>query len=117
MRVTDLKIVSVATDDPETAAATFRDNFALSITRRFDGATSRSLFLGIGAAEIEMTAPAIAGAGLHALVLEVEDLEEARATLAGRGIDVPVEAGPDGRPSVRLDPTQTHGVRITLIGR
>jgi catechol 2,3-dioxygenase-like lactoylglutathione lyase family enzyme len=128
MRVTDLKIVSVATADADAAAATFRDNFALPITRRSVGATARSLFLAIGAAEIEMMSPAVdrsplaadlaaRGAGLHALVLEVDDLDEARATLAGHGIDVSVETGPDERPSVRLDPAQTHGVRITLIGR
>jgi len=129
-RVIDLKAVTVATPDLEAAVATFRKNFGFSITRSFDSAETktRSTCLGIGAAEIEMMTPTMdgsplagflaeRGAGLHHLLLEVDDVEAARADLAERGIEVSVKQGPDGRPVAHLSSAQTHGVRIALVGR
>ena len=128
-RVTDLKIVSVATPDLDSAVATFRKNFAFPIRRAGVEAhdpKTRRVFLGVGPAEIEMATPsaqdaplsrfvAERGAGLYRLVLEVDDLEAARAALSERGVGVTLTAGVDGKPSGDLDPTQTHGVRITLV--
>ena len=118
LRVNDLKVVTVATPDLEGAVAAFRDNFAFSITRSIEGGSERgpSTFLGIGAAEIEMTA-ATDAAGLHELVLEVDDLDEARKALVARGIPSDDGVAPDGRPVVRLSPEVTHGVHLALTGR
>jgi hypothetical protein len=57
------------------------------------------------------------GAGLHQLILAVDDLEAACADLADRGIEVSVKGGAEGKPSGFLSPTQTHGVRIALVER
>ena len=129
-RVTDLKVIRVATPDVDAAVSTFQRNFGLSVTRssRDDGSHTVSTCLAIGAAEIEMEAPtdsgsplasflAERGAGLRDLVLEVDDLERARQDLSSKGIDVALVAGPDGRLVGSLDPAQTHGVRITLVAR
>jgi methylmalonyl-CoA/ethylmalonyl-CoA epimerase len=129
-RVTDLKIVSVATPDLDGSVATFRKNFGFPISRTSETATAktRSTFLSIGAAEIEVATPsgegsplasfiAERGPGLHQLVLEVDDLETARVDLAARGLEVTVKPGADGKPAGFLSSSQTHGVRITLVGR
>jgi methylmalonyl-CoA/ethylmalonyl-CoA epimerase len=128
--VTDLKVVTVVTPDLESAVATFRKNFGLPVTRSSDSASgpSQSVRLGIGAAEIEMATPAgdrsplasflaARGPGLYELVLEVDDVEAARAALADRGIDLSVTPGSDGRRAGLLSPADTHGVRIVLVAR
>src|SRR5947199_9284214 len=101
-RVTDLKTISIATQDLEGAVATFRKNFAFPVTPAnvapHDPKTRRA-FLGVGPAEIEVVTPsapdsplssfvAERGAGLYRLVLEVDDIEAARAGLSERGIEV-----------------------------
>jgi catechol 2,3-dioxygenase-like lactoylglutathione lyase family enzyme len=129
-RVTDLKVVRVATSDADAATKTFQENFGFPVTRSSRDETGRttSSFLAIGAAEIEMEAPADSGsplstflaergAGLRELVLEVDDLERATAELSAKGIGVALDAGPDGRIVGSIDPARTHGVRITLVAR
>ena len=129
-RVTDLKIVSVATPDLDGAVATFRKNFAFAIRRTGDehDPRTRRVFLGVGPGEIEIAAPTAAdsrlasfladrGAALYELVLEVDDLEAARAALSERGVELTLTAGADRKPSACLDPKQTHGVRIALVER
>jgi glyoxalase/bleomycin resistance protein/dioxygenase superfamily protein len=129
LRVTDLKVLAVAIPELEAAVETFRKSFGLPVTRSSGEAGGvRSVRLGIGAAEIEMSAPTGAGtpladviaergAGLHELVLEVEDVGAAREALDARAIAFTSGADAAGRPLLRLEPTATHGVRITLIGR
>jgi methylmalonyl-CoA/ethylmalonyl-CoA epimerase len=129
-QVTDLKTVTVATPDLDGAVATFRRNFGFPIIRSLESAENktRSTCLGIGAAEIEIMTPAAEGSplagflaergpGLYLLVLEVDDLEAARADLAERGIEVSLKKSPDGRSTALLSSTQTHGVRIALVER
>jgi methylmalonyl-CoA/ethylmalonyl-CoA epimerase len=129
-RVTDLKVVGIATADPDGAATAFRKNFGFPIVRTAENAaaSTRSTFLAIGGAEIEMTAAtregsalagflAERGVGLHHLVLEVDDLAAARAELAARGIEASAKAGGEGGAAVLLNPTHTHGVRIVLVER
>ena len=129
-RVTDLKVLSVATDDLDASVETFRKNFGFPVTRSTTSSSGRtpSVSLGIGAAEIEMVASAGEGStvarflaergpGLHQLILEVDDLKAAEAELSARGIDVRLETGVDGRPAGFLSAVQTHGVRIALVGR
>jgi Glyoxalase/Bleomycin resistance protein/Dioxygenase superfamily len=130
-RVTDLKIVSVATADLEGAVAAFRRNFSFPVKRTSvdaHDAKARHAFLGVGPAEIEVVTAsaqgsplssfvAERGAGLYQLVLEVDDLEAARAGLSERGVEVTLAPSAGGNPSVSLNPTQTHGVRIALVGR
>ena len=130
-RVTDLKIVSIATPDLQGTVATFRKNFAFPVTPTRvapHDPKARPAFLGVGPAEIEVV-PSSAedsplssfvaerGAGLYRLVLEVDDLEAACAGLSERGIEVALTSGVDGEPCANLNPTQTHGVRIALVGR
>ena len=111
MRVTDLKTVVVATSDVEAAVAAFRETFGFPVTHRSAGTS-----LGIGAAEIEMRTTSGA-AGLSELVLEVDDLAAARKALEARGIATKEGTGSDGRPLLRLRPSDTHGVRLALVGR
>ena len=119
LRVTDLKAVTIATPDVEGAVSAFRSSFAFPITRSSKGGSGRgrSTYLGIGAAEIEMTAAAGDAVGLQELVLEVEDLAEATAALAARGLAIEAGVAADGRRVARLGPAHTHGVRLTLVGR
>jgi len=127
-RVSDLEVVNIVTADLDESVATFRRNFGLPVTRSLETPGAKSVFLGIGPAEIEMATPtaegaplasflAERGAGLHQLVLAVDDLEGARTELAARGVEVSIKTGTDGRPSGFLSPTQTHGVRIALVER
>jgi len=129
-RVNDLEVVSIVTADLDGSVATFRKNFGLPITRSVEnpGAHTKSVQLGIGAAQIEMATPTADGSplasflvehgpGLYQLVLAVDDLEAARAELATRGIEVSIKPGADGTSCGFLSPTQTHGVRIALIAR
>jgi methylmalonyl-CoA/ethylmalonyl-CoA epimerase len=129
-RVTDLKVLSIATHELEASVETFRKNFGLPVTRSATGPSGHtsSVSLGIGGAELEMVTPAGEGSpvasflaergpGLHQLVLEVDDLDAAAAELSARGIDVSVKTGADGRSAGLLSAAQTHGVRITLVGR
>lgn len=129
-RVTDLRVVGIATPDPGGAVAAFRKSFGFPIVRETDdsAASTRSTFLAIGAAEIEMAGPtqegsplagflAERGAGLHHLVLEVDDLAAARADLAARGIEASAKTGTEVRPALLLNPTHTHGVRVVLVER
>jgi methylmalonyl-CoA/ethylmalonyl-CoA epimerase len=129
-RVTDLKVLNIATEELEASVETFRKNFGFPVTRSTTSASgqTRSVSLGIGDAEIEMVAPAGEGSpvasflaergpGLHQLVLEVDDLAAAAAELSARGIEVTVKTGADGKSAGFLSAAQTHGVRITLVGR
>ncbi len=129
-RVVDLKVVSIATEDLDQSVATFRKNFGFPVTRTAanPAGKTRTVSLGIGAAEIEMAAPAGEGSplasflaergpGLHQLVLKVDDVVAAGADLAARGVEVSVKPGPDGKPAGFLSTAQTHGVRITLVER
>jgi methylmalonyl-CoA/ethylmalonyl-CoA epimerase len=129
-RVVDLKVVSIATEDLDESVATFRKNFGFPVTRTSGNPAgkTRTVSLGIGAAEIEMAAPtgegsplasflAERGPGLHQLVLEVDDVAAAGADLAALGVEVSVKPGTDGKPAGFLSTAQTHGVRITLVGR
>jgi methylmalonyl-CoA/ethylmalonyl-CoA epimerase len=129
-RVTDLKVLSIATDELDASVETFRKNFGFPVTQSATSSSgkTRSVSLRIGGAEIEMAAPAGEGSplarflaergpGLYQLVLEVDDLKAAEAELSTRGIDVSVETGADGRRVGFLSAAQTHGVRIALVGR
>ncbi len=121
----------MATPDLEGAVATFRRNFAFPVkpaSAETHEPKTRRASLGIGPAEIEVVTSsaqgsplssfvAERGAGLYELVLEVDDLEAARAGLSERGIEVTLAPGLDGEPRANLNPTQTHGVRIALVGR
>ncbi len=126
----DLKVVSIATEDLDESVATFRKNFGFPVTRTAPSASgkTRTVCLGIGAAEIEMATPADEGSplasflaergpGLHQLVLEVDDLAAAQAELAARGIEVSVK--PLGREACgfsehRADPRSADHARRTL---
>ena len=129
-RVVDLKVVSIATEDLDESVATFRKNFGFPVTRTAASPSgkTRTVALGIGAAEIEMATPAGEGSplasflaergpGLHQLGLEVDDVAAAAAELAARGVEVSVKPAPDGKPTGFLSTAQTHGVRITLVER
>jgi methylmalonyl-CoA/ethylmalonyl-CoA epimerase len=129
-RTTDLKVVTVATDDLDAAVSTFQRNFAFPLTRSAESTAhgTASRFLAIGEAEIEMTAAAKTdstladflaerGPGLHTLLLEVDDLPAAVADLTAKGFVAKLQPGTDGHEVAILDPAQTHGARIALAGR
>src|SRR5947199_10578265 len=97
-RVTDLKTISIATQDLEGAVATFRKNFAFPVTPAnvapHDPKTRRA-FLGVGPAEIEVVTPsapdsplssfvAERGAGLYRLLADAGDTETATAGVSRR---------------------------------
>ena len=61
-RVSDLEVVNIVTADLDDSVATFRRNFGFPVTRSPETLGAKSVFLGIGPAEIEIATPTAEGA-------------------------------------------------------
>jgi len=127
MQAGQLKILTAAVKDVDAALATFQKNFGFPLTRQVEAADgTRSAFLRIGAAEIELTsstggtlADAVAqrGEGLFQIELEVEDLHAAQRDLGARGIAAEFATDAGGRRLLRVAIAHTHGVPLVLSQR
>jgi catechol 2,3-dioxygenase-like lactoylglutathione lyase family enzyme len=124
MQAGQLKVLTAAVKDVDAALATFQKNFGFTLMRRSEAADgSRSAFLRIGAAEIELAASsggaladAVAqrGEGLFQIELEVGDLHQAQSELVERGIRADFETDAGGRRVLRVALEHTHGVPLVL---
>lgn len=125
MQAGQLKTLTAAVKDVDSALETFRKNFGFALARRTTDATSGSdsAFLKIGKAEIELrsgkTGPAAEsvaarGEGLFQIELEVADLQDAHASLTEHGLRSAFETDGCGRRVLRVDVAHTHGVPLVL---
>jgi catechol 2,3-dioxygenase-like lactoylglutathione lyase family enzyme len=120
-----LQRVIIATDDVASALIAWRSTLALPETRANETNAAR---LDAGNMAIELVQPvpgsplaAVAaerGTGMAGLVIEVDDLAAAVATLRANGIDVELQTeSATGRPTASLERTQTNGVPVQIVGR
>lgn len=122
MKTARIDHLTVVSPDGPAAARTFARLFGLVPA---PGASEGGP-LAIGDARLEFVSPApdsalgealeSGGEGLAALTLMVEDLADARRTLAAAGVRV-TDDTVSGRAALAVDPRDAHGVRLTLIAR
>lgn len=130
MKAKRIDHVVIAVQDLEAAVATYTNNFALTKVREGDvpALGLRNVFLQIGDAQLELVAPLsddspvgkflqTHGEGMYLLALEVDNLDDAIATLQEQGARVNVTAGPEGQRLAFISPKATHGVLIQLLER
>jgi len=129
MKITRIHHLTVAVRDTDRAAQTF----AALLGLRPDGGDTASAFgvrtrdLALGDSTLQLAAPLQddgpvmrfierKGEGFYNLALEVDDLDEAIESLAGRGIKVsePVDSSPGVRSSF-ITMSATHGLSIQLV--
>ncbi len=96
--------------------------------RRCPALGIRNAFLQIGDAQIELITPlseqgpvadflAKQGEGMYLLALEVDNLDDAIATLQSQGACVHVATGSTGQRLAFVSPRATHGVLLQLLER
>jgi len=123
--------VAIVVRDIEETLAFYRDILGLELAdiKEEPYQAVRVAFLPVGESEIELVEPTTAdsgvarflqkrGEGLHHICLEVEDIEEALATLAAQGvrlIDEKPRVGGGGRRFAFVHPKSAHGVLLELI--
>ena len=120
----------IAVNDLETAVATYTANFGLEKVREGEvpALGIRNVFLQIGDAQLELVTPLsddspvgkflhAHGEGMYLLSLEVDNLDDAVATLQAQGTRVSLAEGTDGKRLAFISPRATHGVLLQLIER
>lgn len=128
MKAKRIDHIAIAVPDLEAAVATYQHNFGLAYVRggEVPSLGIRNAFLQIGAAQIELITPLSAqgpvaeflakqGGGMYLLSLEVENLDDALATLHQQGARVNVATGSTGQRLAFVSPRSTHGVLLQLI--
>jgi hypothetical protein len=109
-RTLDLRALTVATNELEPSVETFRKAFGFAVRRE-----NRSrVALAIGPADLEMFPAEGEAAGLHSIVLSVDDLADAEKELRARGY-APTRREVAGHAALLLGPDGTHGARIVLV--
>jgi methylmalonyl-CoA epimerase len=124
--------VSLAVDDGEAAARTWRDTLGLSESEAFQttGAHMRLSKIPAGNAFMELVQPlksegrvathiASRGPGMFGVALEVDDVDRAVADLRAKGVtvsDSEYGAWP-GTRTARIDPSSANGVNVVLVQR
>ena len=130
MKAKRLDHIAIAVQDLDAAVATYQHNFGLE---QVGGGTVpalgiRNAFLQIGEAQIELITPlaeqgpvadflARQGSGMYLLALEVDNLDDAIATLQSQGARVNVATGSTGQRLAFVSPRATHGVLLQLLER
>ena len=130
MKATRIDHVAIAVPDLEAAVATYHKNFGLTKISGGDVPSLgiRNAFLQIGEAQIELITPlteqgpvaeflARRGGGMYLLSLEVDNLDEAIATLQQNGVRVNISTGSGDRRLAFVSPKATHGVLLQLLER
>jgi methylmalonyl-CoA epimerase len=130
MKAKRIDHIAIAVQDLEAAVATYQHNFGLEQVS--GGAVPalgiRNAFLQIGDAQIELITPlaeqgpvadflARQGSGMYLLALEVDNLDDAIATLQSQGARVNVATGSTGQRLAFVSPRATHGVLLQLLER
>jgi methylmalonyl-CoA/ethylmalonyl-CoA epimerase len=130
MKAKRIDHIAIAVQDLDAAVATYRHNFGLEQVS--GGAVPalgiRNAFLQIGDAQIELITPLAAqgpvadflarqGGGMYLLALEVDNLDDAIATLQSQGVRVNMATGSTGQRLAFVSPRATHGVLLQLLER
>jgi methylmalonyl-CoA/ethylmalonyl-CoA epimerase len=130
MKAKRIDHIAIAVKDLEAAVATYQHNFGLEKVSGDDipALGIRNAFLQIGDAQIELITPlaeqgpvadflAKQGGGMYLLALEVDNLDDAIATLQNQGARVQVATGSTGQRHAFVSPRATHGVLLQLLER
>ena len=130
MKAKRIDHIAIAVKDLEAAVATYQHNFGLEKVSGGDvpALGIRNAFLQIGDAHIELITPlaeqgpvadflAKQGGGMYLLALEVDNLDDAIATLQNQGVRVHVATGSTGQRLAFVSPRATHGVLLQLLDR
>ena len=130
MKAKRIDHVVIAVKDLDTAVATYQHNFGLEKVSggEVPALGIRNAFLQIGEAQIELITPlseqgpvadflARQGEGMYLLALEVDNLDDAVATLQHQGTRVHVATGSTGQRLAFVSPRATHGVLLQLLER
>ena len=130
MKAKRIDHIAIAVKDLEAAVATYQHNFGLEKVSGEDipALGIRNAFLQIGDAQIELITPlaeqgpvadflAKQGGGMYLLALEVDNLDDAIATLQNQGARVQVATGSTGQRLAFVSPRATHGVLLQLLER
>ena|SRR5437867_12401038 len=128
MKAKRIDHIAIAVKDLDAAVATYQHNFGLEKVSGGDvpALGIRNAFLQIGDAQIEFIAPLSEqgpvadfvvkqGGGMYLLALEVDNLDDAIATLQNQGARVNVATGSTGRRLAFVSPRATHGVLLQLL--
>ena len=130
MKAKRIDHIAIAVKDLEAAVATYQHNFGLEKVSGDDipALGIRNAFLQIGDAQIELITPlaeqgpvadflARQGGGMYLLALEVDNLDDAIATLQNQGARMQVATGSTGQRLAFVSPRATHGVLLQLLER
>jgi methylmalonyl-CoA epimerase len=130
MKAKRIDHIAIAVKDLEAAVATYQHNFGLEKVSGDDipALGIRNAFLQIGDAQIELITPlaeqapvadflAKQGGGMYLLALEVDNLDDAIATLQNQGARMQVATGSTGQRLAFVSPRATHGVLLQLLER
>ena len=130
MKVKRIDHIAIAVPDLDAAVDTYQSNFGLDYVSggEVPALGIRNAFLQIGDAQIELITPlseqgpvanflAKRGGGMYLLSLEVENLDEAIATLQAQGARVNSATGGSGQRLAFVSPRATHGVLLQLVER
>ncbi len=120
--------IAIAVKDLDAAVDTFTENFGFPISRKgaLPALHIERAFLEIGDASLELFQPTSEqnpaskfiterGEGMYLLSLEVDDMQKAVDSMAGKGLKVSVQTLPDGMKLGFISPKNTHGVLLQLI--
>jgi methylmalonyl-CoA epimerase len=130
MKAKRIDHIAIAVKDLDAAVATYQHNFGLEKVSGGDvpALGIRNAFLQIGDVQIELITPlseqgpvadflARQGGGMYLLALEVDNLDDAIATLQNQGARVNVTTGSTGQRLAFVSPRATHGVLLQLLER
>jgi len=130
MKAKRIDHVVIAVKDLDAAVATYQHNFGLAKVSggEVPALGIRNVFLQIGDAQIELITPlseqgpvadflARQGEGMYLLALEVDNLDDAIATLQNQGARVHAATGSAGQRLAFVSPRATHGVLLQLLER
>ena len=128
MKAKRIDHIAIAVKDLDAAVATYQHNFGLEKVRggEVPALGIRNAFLQLGDAQIEFITPlaeqgpvadflAKQDGGMYLLALEVDNLDEAIATLQHQGTRVQVVTGSTGQRLAFVSPRATHGVLLQLL--
>ncbi|MBM3224911.1 MAG: VOC family protein [Candidatus Tectomicrobia bacterium] len=130
MKAKRIDHVAIAVTNLDAAVATYQHNFGLEHVNggEVPSLGIRNAFLQLGDAQIELITPlsdqgpvadflARQGSGMYLLALEVENLDDAIATLQNQGARVNLATGSTGQRLAFVSPRATHGVLLQLLER
>ncbi|MBI3159626.1 MAG: methylmalonyl-CoA epimerase [Chloroflexi bacterium] len=130
MKIKRIDHIAIVVDDIDNALGFWRDALGLNLSHVEDVPDQRSVvaFLPTGASEVELVKPTSRdtgvarflekrGPGIHHICFEVEDIEDALASLKADGIRLINETpqiGTGGKKIAFIHPESTHGVLVEL---